>query len=82
MAKCSGVTAPQPLSKDLSIFTGKKELSRGEVMKKIWQYIKLKGLQNPKDKREILCDKVLEALLGVKRVNMFKMAGLLSKHIG
>jgi upstream activation factor subunit UAF30 len=38
-------------------------------------------LQNPKDRREILCDASLKKLFGVKKVNMFQMQKLLSPHI-
>jgi upstream activation factor subunit UAF30 len=82
MAKGSAITKPQPLSKELTEFVGKSEMSRGEVMKKIWEYIKEKNLQNPQNKREILCNDKLETLLGEKTINMFKMTAAISKHIG
>ena len=81
MARGDAISKPQPLSKELSTFVGQAEMSRGDVMKKVWEYIKSKNLQNPTNKREILCDATLEALLGEKVINMFKMTAALSKHI-
>lgn len=77
------VMPASPLSKDLADFVGAKELSRGEVTKRVWDYIKEKQLQDPKDKRTIIPDKALGKIFGSEEpVGMFKMAGLLSKHIG
>ena len=43
------------------------------VVKKLWEYIKSNDLQNPKDRREILCDDKLRALFGLDSVKMFQM---------
>jgi DNA topoisomerase I len=70
-------------SKDLAEVIGKESVTRGEATKKLWAYIKEKDLQNPKDKREILPDALLSKVFGTKEgVHMFKIAGLLSKHLG
>jgi upstream activation factor subunit UAF30 len=53
-------------------------LSRGEAVKKLWEYIKEKELQNPADKRVILCDSKLEQLFKRKKINMFKMSAELA----
>jgi DNA topoisomerase-1 len=77
--------AKQPakkLSKELSDIVGETELSRPQVTKKLWEYIKANNLQDPKDKRSILPDDKLAKVFGSKEpVNMFKMSGLLSNHI-
>lgn len=52
-----------------------------QVVKKIWAYIKEKDLQNPANKRKILCDEMLHELFRVKSIDMFKMNKALSKHI-
>ena len=57
------------------------ELSRPEVVKKLWEYIKLHDLQDKNDKRFILCDEKLQAVFNRPRVNCFKMAKYLSAHI-
>ena len=52
---------------------GKNEGPRTEVTKELWAYIREHNLQNPKDKREILCDEKLERLFQKKRFTMFQM---------
>jgi upstream activation factor subunit UAF30 len=81
MAKGSAIMKPVPLSKELAEFVGQAEMGRGDIVKKIWDYIKSKNLQNPDNKREILCDETLKNLFGAKTINMFKIAGAISKHI-
>ena len=43
------------------------------VVKKLWDYIKLNDLQNPDNRREILCDDKLRALFNADKVHMFTM---------
>lgn len=70
------------LSPELSSLLGKKELSRPEVTKEIWAYIKSHDLQDPKDKRLIRPDEPLSKVFGSnKPVNMMKLASLLNKHL-
>ena len=38
-------------------------LSRTEVTKRLWAYIKEHNLQNPANKRNILCDDKLKAVM-------------------
>lgn len=57
------------------------ELPRPEVVKKLWEYIKAHNLQDPKDKRFILCDEKLQNVFNRPRVNCFKMAKYMSAHV-
>lgn len=68
------------LSKELSDVVGANEMSRMEVTKKLWDYIKSNDLQDPKNKRTIVPDDKLAKVIGKKPVDMMKLAGLLSKH--
>ena len=43
--EAKGLNKPVTLKPDLAAFTGKKELPRTEITKKLWDYIKEKGLQ-------------------------------------
>ena len=58
-----------------------KPLPRGEVVKKVWDYIKQHQLQNPDNGREILADPTLEAVFGQKKVTMFEMNKHLARHL-
>lgn len=72
---------PMTLSADLEAVIGKGPMSRGEVVKKIWDYIKKHDLQNPKNKRNILADEKLKPLFGKNEVTMFEMTKLISAHL-
>ncbi|KAJ1559452.1 hypothetical protein HK405_010581 [Cladochytrium tenue] len=56
-------------------------LTRSEVVKRIWAYIKERGLQDPADGRRILCDDALRAVFKADRVNCFRMNKLISAHL-
>ena len=68
-------------STELAAVVGSDPLPRGEVVSKVWEYIKAKGLQNPEDRREIVADDKLEAVFGTKRVTMFEMNKHLARHL-
>jgi upstream activation factor subunit UAF30 len=52
------------------------------VTKKLWGYIKRKGLQDQKERRMINADDALKAVFGGKtRVSMFDMTKLVSRHL-
>jgi len=77
-------TSHQPeasLSKELSEVVGATSMSRPEVTKKIWDYIKAHNLQDPKNKRLICPDDKLAKIIGKNPVDMMKLAGLISKHL-
>jgi upstream activation factor subunit UAF30 len=69
----SPFNAAQVLSPDLATLLGVSELSRPQVVKRIWDYIKAKGLQDPSNKQFILCDEPLKHVFKVGRLSMFKM---------
>jgi DNA topoisomerase-1 len=72
---------PQPLSPVLAAIVGAQEMSRSEVTKKLWEYIKAHDLQDPANKRLIRPDENLGSVFGTNEpVDMFKMAGLLNPH--
>ncbi|XP_062102113.1 upstream activation factor subunit spp27-like [Humulus lupulus] len=69
------------LSPQLQKFMGVSEMARTEVVKQMWTYIRDKNLQDPNDRRNIICDEPLRDLFGVDSINMFQMNKALSKHI-
>lgn len=52
-------------------------MSRPKVVKEIWNYVKAHDLQDPNDKRYIICDDKLKPIFGDK-VHMFTMNKVLS----
>ncbi|KDO49157.1 hypothetical protein CISIN_1g0161772mg, partial [Citrus sinensis] len=51
------------------------------VVKKLWAYIREKNLQDPKNRRNIICDEALQVLFRVNSINMFQMNKALTRHI-
>ena len=73
---------PMTPSAALAEVVGSKPMPRTEVTKKIWQYIKRKGLQDSKNRRNINADDALKAVFaGKKTVTMFEMTKLVNKHL-
>jgi chromatin remodeling complex protein RSC6 len=80
--KPNGLQKAMKPSAELAAVVGAGEITRGEVVSKIWAHIKANNLQNPKNKREILADAKLKAVFGGKdAVSMFEMNKHLSKHL-
>lgn len=70
------------LSPELAALVGEEQLSRGDVTKKIWDYIKQQELQDPQNKRLIRPDAKLAKVFGNNEpLDMFKLAGVLGKHL-
>ena len=73
---------PMELSAELQAIVGKKPIPRTQVTKKLWEYIKKHDLQNPENRREIIADDKLKGIFGrKKKVSMFEMTKLVSKHM-
>jgi chromatin remodeling complex protein RSC6 len=73
---------PMELSAELQAIVGKKPIPRTQVTKKLWEYIKKHDLQNPENRREIIADEKLKGIFGKKKkVSMFEMTKLVSKHM-
>lgn len=71
---------PVTLSEELQGLLGEKALSRPETVKRIWAYSKDQNLINPSNKREILCDERLQALLGQETVGLLDLQKVLMPH--
>lgn len=69
------------LSPELQAVCGAKSLTRPQVVKKLWAYIKAHKCQDAKNRRMINPDNKLAEVIGKKPVDMLKLAGCLSKHI-
>jgi chromatin remodeling complex protein RSC6 len=68
-------------SDELRELVKEKKISRGQMMKAVWKYIRKHKLQNPKNKRNIIPDSKLGAVIGKKEISMFQMTAKLSKHL-
>ena len=65
----------------LAAVIGSEAVARTEALKKLWDYIKAHNLQDPQDKRTIVADDKLRAVLGKDRVGMFELTGLIGPHL-
>jgi chromatin remodeling complex protein RSC6 len=66
----------------LAKIVGSEPLSRGELTKKLWDYIKKNNLQDAKNRRQINADDNLKVIFGGKaNVTMFEMTKLVSGHV-
>ena len=73
---------PMTPSAQLGMVVGAAPLPRTEVTKKLWAYIKRKGLQDAKNRRQINADENLKPVFGGKgQVSMFEMTKLVNKHL-
>ena len=73
-----GTLAP---SAALAAVIGDGTVSRPEVVKKLWDYIKAHNLQDPADKRSVNADAKLLPVFGKEKVSMFEIAGIVGKHV-
>merc|ERR1712093_702966 len=73
-----GLFATKTLSADLAAICGKTKMSRPEMTKAIWAYIKKNKLNKG---RTITPDAKLKKVLPANSVSMFKMTSMYSKHI-
>ncbi|KZO90352.1 SWIB-domain-containing protein [Calocera viscosa TUFC12733] len=80
-ARGGGFQKPYALSPALQELTGETELSRPAVVKALWDHIKGHELQNPLNRREILCDEKMRAVFGMQKIDMFKMNKELGKYL-
>jgi chromatin remodeling complex protein RSC6 len=79
--KLDGLQKPLTPSADLAAIVGKDPLPRGQVVSKMWEYIKKHDLQNPANKREILADAALKKIFEKDSCSMFEMNKHLSRHL-
>jgi len=69
------------VSPTLAKLCGRDALPRNEIVKELWAYIREHDLQNPNDKREIICDDLFRQIMGRDTVTMFSMSKHINPHI-
>ncbi|GFP82181.1 protein tri1 [Phtheirospermum japonicum] len=77
-----GIMKPRRVSPEMQAFLGGlSEIPRTQALKEIWAYIKEHSLQDPADKKVIVCDEKLKKIFGGRdRVGFLEIAGLISPH--
>jgi len=75
----AALVTPSP---ELAHIVGSKPLSRGEAMKRVWDYIKKHDLQDPKNRRMVRADDNLRPVFdGNAQLSMFEMTAYISRHL-
>ncbi|CAO1638797.1 unnamed protein product [Sympodiomycopsis kandeliae] len=72
---------PVLLSPAMAEICGGDEMPRHGVVKQLWAYVKERDLQNPENKRQIMCDDKLQQLFGKPMVDSFEMSKLIGSHL-
>jgi chromatin remodeling complex protein RSC6 len=72
---------PMTPSAQLATVVGAAPAPRTEITKKLWEYIKRKGLQDAKERRMINADENLRPIFKKDKVSMFDMTKLVNKHL-
>ncbi|CAN4107779.1 unnamed protein product [Withania somnifera] len=77
-----GIMKPRRVSPEMQSFLGGvSEIPRTQALKLIWAHIKANNLQDPQNKKVIICDEKLKTIFGGKeRVGFLEIAGLISPH--
>ncbi|KAK7253196.1 hypothetical protein RIF29_37719 [Crotalaria pallida] len=79
--KTRGIMKPRRVSPEMQALVGVPEISRTQALKLIWAHIKANNLQDPENKRVIICDEKLKKVFaGRDQVGMLEIAGLISPH--
>jgi len=74
----------KPMQPDptLAAVVGDKPQPRTQITKKVWDYIKARGLQDKVNRRMINADdNLMKVFGGKKQVSMFEMTKLVNKHL-
>jgi upstream activation factor subunit UAF30 len=65
----------------LAKIVGSSPLTRAEITKAMWDYIKKNGLQDATNRRMINADGQLRPIFGQDQVSMFEMTRLVNQHV-
>ena len=76
-----GIAQQVTPSAELSAIVGNEPLTRAELIKRVWDYIKSHDLQDANDRRQINADATLKKVLGKDQVSMFEMTKLINQHV-
>ncbi len=80
-ARADGIHKPVKPSAELAAIVGEEPIARGEVVSRMWEYIKAHKLQDPNDGRQINADEKLKPIFGKDQISMFEMNKRISAHL-
>ncbi|KAL0739416.1 hypothetical protein Bca4012_015626 [Brassica carinata] len=76
-----GIMKPRPVTPEMQDVVGESVIPRTQALKRIWEYIKERDLQDPQDKKVIICDEKLKKIFdGKDRVGFLEIAKLIGPH--
>lgn len=76
-----GLTKLCGVSPELQTIVGESTMPRTEIVKQLWAYIRKNNLQDPNNKRKIICNEELRVVFETDCTDIFMMNKLLAKHI-
>ena len=82
--KKTGINMELNVSKDLAAIIGTKKgekISRPQVVKRLWAYLKEHNLQDPDNKQYFTPDDTMEPVFGNERIKAFSMSKYLKEHL-
>jgi len=82
--KATGLMKPLKLSKELSGLLDlpeDEEMSRPQIVKHLWAYLKKNELQDPENKQWFTPDKRMEPIFGKEKIKCFGMVKYLKGHV-
>merc|ERR1712212_902216 len=86
MAKKKGKkwTTPMRMSPELAAIVGARDdemLSRSQIVRRLWAYLKKHKLQDPSNKQFFTPDKLMQPVFGKKRIRAITMPTYIESHL-
>ena len=82
--KKTGINMELNVSKELAAIIGTakgEKISRPQVVKRLWAYLKENNLQDPENKQFFTPDAKMEPVFGNERIKAFSMSKYLKEHL-
>jgi upstream activation factor subunit UAF30 len=80
-ARRGGLAQPVQPDAQLAPIVGNEPITRAEMTKRLWDYIKRHNLQDGQNRRMINADDRLRPIFGQDQVSMFEMTRLVNRHV-
>ena len=80
----TGINMELNVSEELASIIGTKsgeKISRPQVVKRLWAYLKENNLQDPENKQYFTPDAKMEPVFGNERIKAFSMSKYLKEHL-